>query len=360
MDADEAQMNILHIVGARPNFMKLEPVYRGLKAFATVEQDIVLTGQHNDPAMSDDFFDELRIPDPLYRLAIENERPHKFIGEAISRIGTLMEGYKPDLAIVYGDVNSTLAGAIAANKVGVKLAHVEAGLRSYEHIPEETNRVLVDRLSDLLYTHSEEANAALKKEGITKHVYNVGNVMIDSLVKVLSTIKDQPQRKEYIYVTMHRPYNVDTPEWVDKFMSMLATLSHYNPVVFPVHPRTKPHIHPRWYTYEHLHLLEPISYKESITFQKFAKLIVTDSGGVQEESTYLGVPCLTVRVNTERYCTVSKGTNLVVGTNLSYVRACINDVLTGTIGFIKRVPPLWDGNAGQRIADSIMKEFPKL
>lgn len=353
-------MNILHVVGARPNFMKLAPVYRGLKAFATVEQDIVLTGQHNDPAMSDDFFDELRIPDPLYRLAIENERPHKFIGEAISRIGTLMEGYKPDLAIVYGDVNSTLAGAIAANKVGVKLAHVEAGLRSYEHIPEETNRVLVDRLSDLLYTHSREAITDLHAEGIEHNIYNVGNVMIDSLVKVLPTIKDAPSHKDYIYVTMHRPYNVDNPEWMDSFMSMLATLSHTYPIVFPVHPRTKPHIHARWYTYEHLHLLEPIPYKDSITFQKFAKLILTDSGGVQEESTYLGVRCFTLRDSTERWCTINNGTNALVGTCLPVIRDVINDALNGRMPLNVAMPPLWDGNAGQRIADSIMKEFPKL
>lgn len=354
-------MNILHIVGARPNFMKLAPVYRGLKAFATVQQDIVLTGQHSDPAMSSAFFKELAIPYPTHSLELEQMAPYRFIGQAIEKIGNILSGDHYDLVMVYGDVNSTLAGAIAANKVGVKLAHVEAGLRSFEkNLPEETNRVLVDRLSDLLYTHSFEANTDLAREGITDGVYNVGNVMIDSLVKVLPTIKEAPNRKEYIYVTMHRASNVDNSAWLDSFMGMLATLSHYSPIVFPVHPRTKPSISPRWYTYEHLHLIEPISHKESITFQKFAKLIVTDSGGVQEESTYLGVPCLTVRDSTERWCTVTNGTNLVVGTDVRTVHGLIYDALHGKLKLRIAVPPLWDGNAGQRIADSIMKEFPKL
>lgn len=354
-------MNILHIVGARPNFMKLAPVYRGLRTFASVEQNIVLTGQHNDPAMSDNFLKELGIPDPLFRLDIDNDRPHKFVGEAISRVGNIMAVYKPDLAIVYGDVNSTLAGAIAANKLDIKLAHVEAGLRSYERIPEETNRVLVDRLSNLLYTHSKEAISDLHAEGIRHNIYNVGNVMIDSLVRVLPQIKPTSDHADYIYVTIHRPDNVDNPVWLNEFMNMLGELSQTIPIVFPVHPRTRKTIFARWdFNFGNLHLLKPISYKESITFQKFAKLILTDSGGVQEESTYLGVRCFTLRNSTERWCTIHNGTNALVGTCLPVIRDVINDALNGRMPLNVAVPPLWDGNAGQRIADSIMKEFPKL
>ncbi len=354
-------MHILHVVGARPNFMKAAPVVRALHRIEHVRQTLVHTGQHYDFSMSDVFFQELGLPAPDINLEVGSSSHAQQTSQIISRFEAVVLDRNPDLVIVYGDVNSTVAAALVCAKLMVPVAHVEAGLRSFDRsMPEEVNRILTDDLSELLFTPSEDGNQNLERAGIDPDkVHLVGNVMIDTLVQMLPKAlhrmpKDVPER--YALVTLHRPSNVDDRDWLRSLLEVLHDISSELPVLFPVHPRTRQRIaelgirsgqgHPG------LQLLEPASYLEFLALQSKARVVITDSGGIQEETTFLGVPCLTVRQNTERPITVSVGTNVLVGRDTQKIRREIESVLSGRAK-CGLIPPLWDGHAADRIATVI-------
>jgi UDP-N-acetylglucosamine 2-epimerase (non-hydrolysing) len=351
-------MHVLHVVGARPNFMKAAPVFRCLCDRAQVRQTIVHTGQHYDFNMSDVFFQELEIPDPDINLEVGSGTHAQQTAQIISRFETVVLERKPDIVLVYGDVNSTVAAALVCAKQLVPVAHVEAGLRSFDRtMPEEVNRLLTDQIADYLFTPSEDGDRNLLHEGVAPaRIHRVGNVMIDTLVRMLPAAHksipcDLPER--YILVTLHRPSNVDDLDWLTRMVQVLSESGAETPVIFPVHPRTRQRLAETGWNPpagDRLRLLEPLPYITFLGLQTRAALVVTDSGGVQEETTFLGVPCLTVRENTERPITVECGTNVLVGRDLGRLRTEIARVVAGKT---KRgqVPPLWDGRAAERIAD---------
>ena len=353
-------MRILHVVGARPNFMKAAPVFRALSKIPSVHQILVHTGQHYDLNMSEIFFQELDLPSPDVNLGVGSGSHAQQTSQIMAAFEPVVLERKPDLVIVYGDVNSTMAAALVCSKLLVPVAHVEAGLRSFDRtMPEEINRLVTDQLAELLLTPSEDGNRNLEREGIApEKVHLVGNVMIDTLIRMLPKAEQRGTNSlpgRYLLVTLHRPGNVDDLNWLTVLLEMLGEISRDLPVLFPVHPRTRQKISEAGIQpnpASKVHLLQPASYLEFLALQKHATLVVTDSGGVQEETTFLGVPCLTVRENTERPVTVTLGTNTLVGRDLGLLRAEIAQILAGhrKPGV---VPPLWDGNAGQRIAEII-------
>jgi UDP-N-acetylglucosamine 2-epimerase (non-hydrolysing) len=348
-------MHILHVVGARPNFMKAAPVLRALAQHSGMQQTLVHTGQHYDAAMSDVFFPQLGMPEPDVNLAVGSGSHAWQTAEIMTRLETVVLERKPDWVLVYGDVNSTVAAAIVCSKLLVPVGHVEAGLRSGDRtMPEEINRLVTDQLSDALFTPSADADQNLNREGIaSSKIHLVGNVMIDTLVRLLPLAEQQglnelPER--YVLVTLHRPSNVDDPPWLRGLLTTLSELSQDVTVVFPVHPRTRQRIAELGFSSRSpaLHLLDPRPYLEFLALQKRASVVITDSGGIQEETTFLGVPCLTVRENTERPITVALGTNRLVGRDLKMLckevrRALAEPAKSTSI-------PLWDGNAAHRIA----------
>ncbi len=461
-------MHVLHVVGARPNFMKAAPVMRALARRGGIRQTLVHTGQHYDANMSEAFFRQLDIPQPDINLEVGSGSHAWQTAQIMSRFEAVVLEHRPDLVLVYGDVNSTLAAALVCVKLLIPVGHVEAGLRSFDRtMPEEFNRLLTDQIADLLFTPSADADENLLREGIPpKRIHRVGNVMIDTLAhllpktenspilaqlglvmeqrsrgaevmsgakeqeqgsegaevlsgakeqergsegaEVLSGAKEQeqgsrsPERSEgtgaggqgskgaevrgrshpvtpsppllvtggtsaqYVLVTLHRPSNVDGPETLRRVMSTLADISRDLPVIFPVHPRTRQRLEETRYPTSNLalsavegeaegtqlRLIEPLGYLDFLALQRHATLVITDSGGIQEETTYLGVPCLTVRENTERPVTVTLGTNTLVGQNMDRLRAEVARILAGD-GKRGQVPPLWDGHAAERIADVI-------
>lgn len=355
-------MNILHVAGARPNFMKLAPVVLALQAIKGVSQLIVHTGQHYDRAMSEVFFEQLGIPEPDINLAVGAGSHAQQTAEIMTRFEPVVLERKPDWVVVYGDVNSTVAAALVCSKLGIKIAHVEAGLRSRDRsMPEEINRLVTDQLCDLLFTPSTDGDENLLAEGVPREkIHFVGNVMIDTLIRMLpkaEAAKPEGLPSSYALVTMHRPANVDNPEWLKQLFGRLADLSEKLPIVFPLHPRTRKQLASigiATTSIPKLHLMDPAPYLEFLALQKGATLVVTDSGGIQEETTYLGVPCLTLRDNTERPITIHCGTNILVGTDLSKLPAAIDHVLTNHRGG-KKVPPLWDGHASDRIAKILVE-----
>src|SRR5579875_572603 len=354
-------MRICHVVGARPNFMKAAPVIRALSAYP-VKQIVVHTGQHYDFNMSEAFFQQLGMPAPDINLQVGSDTHAQQTAQIMSRFEPVLLDTKPDLVIVYGDVNSTVAAALVCSKRMIRIAHVEAGLRSFDRtMPEEINRLLTDQLSDLLFTPSEDGNLNLAREGIScEKVFFVGNVMIDTLASMLPEtegrlLPDLP--KKYALVTLHRPSNVDELDWLALLLSSLEKASRELAFIFPVHPRTRQKmtelgIKPNGKG--NIRFLEPLPYLEFLALQKHAIIVITDSGGIQEETTYLGIPCLTVRENTERPITLSMGTNTLVGRDTSRLIKEINRVLDQPR---KRqgIPPLWDGHAAERIARVIMR-----
>lgn len=351
-------MNIFHIVGARPNFMKVAPVLSGLKARKNTVQTLIHTGQHYDVNMSDVFFQQLGIPAPDVNLAVGSGSHAKQTAEIMTRLEPVVLERKPDLVLVYGDVNSTVATVLVCAKLGVRVGHVEAGLRSFDRtMPEEVNRLVTDQLADLLFTPSEDGDENLKREGIpAEKIFFVGNVMIDSLVRLLPTaqktkIEGLPER--YALVTLHRPANVDDSVTLKGILESLLEVNRDLAVVFPAHPRTRQRIADFGLNPGQLRVLDPLAYVDFLGLQSRATVVITDSGGIQEESTYLGIPCLTVRENTERPITVSMGTNVLVGRDPEKLRAELSRVLSGKA---KKgtVPPLWDGRAGERIADILV------
>ena len=351
-------MHILHVVGARPNFMKAAPVLRALNARGA-RQTLVHTGQHYDISMSDVFFQQLGIPSPDFNLAVGSGSHAKQTAEVMVRFEPVLLDAKPEVVLVYGDVNSTVAAALVCSKLLVRIGHVEAGLRSFDRtMPEEINRIVTDRLADLLFTPSEDADTNLKNEGVApEKIHCVGNVMIDSLVQLLPAAMQVPRERltdRYALVTLHRPSNVDDSTALKSILDSLAELSERMPVVFSVHPRTRQRIAEFGINVEKLHLVEPAPYIEFLALQRNAAVVVTDSGGIQEETTYLGVPCLTLRNNTERPVTVTIGTNILVGQDRKKLSAELMKIYEGKIK-TGTIPPLWDGHAGDRIADTLLR-----
>ncbi len=351
-------MNVFHIAGARPNFMKVAPVMNALKTRPHIVQTLVHTGQHYDANMSDVFLEQLGIPAPDVNLAVGSGSHARQTAEIMTRFEPALVDRKPDLVLVYGDVNSTVAAALVSAKLGVRVGHVEAGLRSFDRtMPEEINRLLTDQLSDLLFTPSEDADANLRNEGIpAEKIFRVGNVMIDSLVKLLPAAQRQshnglrhPQPQGYALVTLHRPANVDDATILKRILQSLLEVSQDLAVVFPVHPRTRKRIADFGLHAGRLQILDPLPYLEFLALQSRATVVITDSGGIQEETTYLGIPCLTLRENTERPVTVSLGTNVLVGRDPGKLRSELSRALAGQ-SKKGTVPPLWDGHAGERIA----------
>ena len=348
-------MKIFHVVGARPNFMKVAPVLGALKGRKNVVQALVHTGQHYDVKMSDVFFEQLSIPSPDINLAVGSGSHAKQTAEIMVRFEPVVVEGKPDIVLVYGDVNSTVAATLVCAKLGLRVGHVEAGLRSFDRaMPEEINRLVTDQLADLLFTPSEDGDENLLTEGISPgKIFRVGNVMIDSLVRLLPAaekIKHNQLPSRYALVTLHRPSNVDDSTTLKRILELLLEVDRELKIVFPAHPRTRQRIVDFGLNVEKLHLMEPVPYIEFLALQSHAAVVITDSGGIQEETTYLGVPCLTLRENTERPVTVTLGTNVVVGQGTNRLSSELSKILAGQ-GKKGSIPPFWDGHAGDRIAD---------
>jgi UDP-N-acetylglucosamine 2-epimerase (non-hydrolysing) len=334
--------------------MKAAPVLRALAVHHGTVQTLVHTGQHYDANMSDVFFQQLNMPAPDVNLEVGSGSHAQQTADIIRRFEPVVLERKPDIVLVYGDVNSTVAAALVCSKLLIRVGHVEAGLRSFDRtMPEEINRLLTDQMADLLFTPSEDGDRNLEREGVASgKIRRVGNVMIDSLVQLLplalkSKMEGVPDR--YALVTLHRPSNVDDDRVLKSILQSLLEVNAELKVVFPVHPRTRQRIAQFGLDAGQLHLLEPLPYIEFLALQRRAAVVITDSGGIQEETTYLNVPCLTLRENTERPVTVSLGTNVLVGRDVSKLRAELRKILDGK-SRKGQIPPLWDGHAGERIA----------
>src|SRR5205814_3080972 len=352
-------MHILHVVGARPNLMKVAPVLSALKQYSNIKQSLIHTGQHYDTNMSDVFFQQLEIPAPDVNLGVGSGSHARQTAEIMSRFEPVVLERRPDLVLVYGDVNSTIAAALVCSKLLIRVGHVEAGLRSFERtMPEEINRLLTDRLADFLFTPSVDGDQNLEREGIPANkIHRVGNVMIDSLVRLLPIALSKQSNglpDRYILVTLHRPANVDDDCTLKRILQSLVEVNSQLKVVFPVHPRTRQRIAEFGIDAGKLELREPLPYVEFLALQHRATAVVTDSGGIQEETTYLKVPCLTLRNNTERPVTVTMGTNTLVGQDGAKLRTEFAKILEGERKQ-GTVPSLWDGHAGERIAQILSK-----
>jgi UDP-N-acetylglucosamine 2-epimerase (non-hydrolysing) len=338
--------------------MKVAPVMRALRTRG-VRQTLVHTGQHYDANMSDVFFAQLAMPEPDVNLEVGSGSHAAQTAEIMKRFEAVVLKLKPDLVLVYGDVNSTMAGALVCCKLSILVGHVEAGLRSFDRtMPEEINRVVTDQLADLLFTPSEDADLNLQREGIApEKIHRVGNVMIDTLVRLLPEAEKarngMPER--FALVTLHRPSNVDDPQRLKRICESLLALRDRLEVVFPVHPRTRQRMSEFAVDLSRLRLLEPLPYIEFLALQRHAAVVITDSGGIQEETTYLQVPCLTLRSNTERPVTVKLGTNILVGDDLAKIEIEVQRVLAGAAKS-GSIPPLWDGRAAERIAEIVTRE----
>lgn len=351
-------LNILHVVGARPNFIKVAPVYRALQTRKNVRQALIHTGQHYDANMSAVFFHELGIPLPDVNLGVGSGTQAQQTAEIMIRLEPVVLEQRPDTVLVYGDVNSTVAAALVSAKVGILVGHVEAGLRSFDRsMPEEINRIVTDQLADFLFTATEDGNFNLRREGIApEKVHLVGNVMIDSLVRLLPEAKAPDLIKQstpYALLTLHRPSNVDDKMVLHSILQSLLEVNRDLPLLFPAHPRTRRRIEEFGLNVDGLKVLDPMPYIQFLALQRRAAVVITDSGGVQEETTYLRVPCLTLRENTERPVTITLGTNILVGSDARKLKYELLEIMAGRA---KKgtIPPLWDGHAAERIADVML------
>ncbi|MEV1168896.1 UDP-N-acetylglucosamine 2-epimerase (non-hydrolyzing) [Nonomuraea sp. NPDC049784] len=351
---------VLHVLGARPNFVKAAPVVRALGELG-VRQGIIHTGQHYDALMSDVFFADLGLPEPVANLGVGSGTHAKQTAALLVGLEEIVQEQDPDLVVVYGDVNSTLAAILVCAKLDVRTAHVEAGLRSFDRgMPEEVNRVVTDALADLLFATSPEALAYLANEGVpASKVHLVGNPMIDSLYSALPSLDPAPVVERlgiparYAVATLHRPANVDTPEAAKELVEAVLEVSRQIPIVVPVHPRGKARLAEAGLVDgESIKVVDPLGYVDFLSLVRGAALVVTDSGGVQEETTVLGVPCLTLRPNTERPITVTHGTNRLV-TPALLPAAAEKALADGAATPAGELPVLWDGQAGPRIAKVI-------
>ncbi len=367
------KLRIINVVGARPNFMKIAPLMAEYKLYSQIEPLLVHTGQHYDSKMSQLFFDELEIPKPDVYLEVGSASHAVQTAEIMKRFEPMVINFKPDVVLVVGDVNSTIACALVAAKLGIKVAHVEAGLRSFDRqMPEEINRILTDAISDFLFITEPSAFENLKKEGISKEkIFFVGNVMIDTLLRnqkkaAPSKILDQLNlpTKSFAVITLHRPSNVDNPERLRKLVDVLQIIGKKLPIIFPVHPRTKKNLQnyiqdsaqPLYSNDRGLRLIEPLGYLDFLKLMTAARFVLTDSGGIQEETTILGIPCLTLRENTERPITVKIGTNMVVGTDPKRILSGFEQVMNSS-KIQYRKPKFWDGKAASRIIKILLKSF---
>jgi UDP-N-acetylglucosamine 2-epimerase (non-hydrolysing) len=354
---------VINVVGARPNFMKVAPIVAAMKQRPDEFLPLVVhTGQHYDAAMSEAFFTDLNLPAPDIHLGVGSASHAAQTAAVMERFEPVVLKEKPDWVLVVGDVNSTIACALVCVKLGIKVAHVEAGLRSRDRtMPEEINRLLTDQIADLLFTPSHDADENLLAEGIPpERIKLVGNIMVDSLLTHLerarqSSIKTDLGLSEgqYAVLTLHRPSNVDNRETFERILSALETLSTSLPIIFPVHPRTRKTLAEfglleRITSITNLRLIEPLGYLDFLNLYSTARLVLTDSGGIQEETTALGVPCLTLRENTERPITVEMGTNVVVGTDTERIVSEAKAILAGHLKQARQ-PPLWDGHTAERI-----------
>jgi len=367
MKKDNFQIDL--VAGARPNFMKLAPVVSALNRFPQIKIRIVHTGQHYDNGMNEVFFKELEIPEPAINLGVGSGTHGFQTARILERYESLlMETPKPQMVIVFGDVNSTVACALAAVKLLIPVAHVEAGLRSFDRtMPEEINRVLTDAISTIHFVSEPSGIENLKREGITgENVRFVGNVMIDTLTKNLEKAKKlkMPDKlglipQNYGYITIHRPSNVDDTSTLIRLLETLQSISKQIKLVFPMHPRTKLAIERIQFKFpseseKSIITLPPLPYIESLGLISSAKFVMTDSGGIQEETTFLGIPCITLRKNTERPVTVELGTNKLVGNDPEKINKAVNDIINGNWKTAQSIP-LWDGKASERIAEYIFE-----
>ncbi|MEO7539072.1 MAG: UDP-N-acetylglucosamine 2-epimerase (non-hydrolyzing) [Pyrinomonadaceae bacterium] len=364
------KLKVLLIAGARPNFMKVAPIYAEMKRRSEeFEPMIVHTGQHYDAAMSDAFFDDLGMPKPEIHLGVGSASHAVQTAKIMTEFEPVVVEQKPEWVLVVGDVNSTIACALVCAKLGVKVAHVEAGLRSGDmSMPEEVNRILTDAISDLLFTTSQDADENLTMVGVpAAKVRFVGNVMIDSLLDHMkmaaaSTVREDLDLTdaEYAVLTLHRPSNVDEPKTFGGILAALVAISESLPIIFPVHPRTRARIEEFGFADKvansNIRLIAPLGYLDFMRLYSGARLVLTDSGGLQEETTVLGIPCLTLRHNTERPITIEMGTNVLVGTDAEKIKEAADKVLTGTSPTAgAKIPPLWDGKTAGRICDELIK-----
>jgi UDP-N-acetylglucosamine 2-epimerase (non-hydrolysing) len=367
--------SLICVVGARPNFMKMAPIIRQLQQVKhLITPYLVHTGQHYDQAMKDTFFQQLGIPEPDKDLGVGSGTHAVQTANIMLQFEPVLDEIKPFAVLVVGDVNSTIACGLVAVKKQIPLIHVEAGLRSYDReMPEEINRILTDQLSDLLLTTERSAADNLIKEGIEpSRVYFAGNVMIDSLLsncKQADSLQTTLQKynckqvinqNDYALLTLHRPSNVDDSETLCRLIQVVGDVSKKIPVIFPVHPRTQQKISQAGLLdrlpSDRVILLPPVSYLEMVGLMQTAKVVLTDSGGLQEETTALGVPCITLRENTERPITITEGTNTIVGTDPAKIMQCVDEVLANG-GKSGRIPEYWDGKAAERIVKEIVKRY---
>ena len=361
-------MKILSVVGTRPNFIKISPLINEIRKHPEIRHILVHTGQHYDREMSKLFFDDLGIPKPDVNLGIGSASDVAQTANIMPELERIIMKEKPDLVIVVGDVNSTLAGALTAKKCNVQVAHVESGLRSFDRtMPEELNRILTDHISDFLFTTEESGNRNLSNEGIGKNkVFFVGNVMIDSLLNhkekalksgILEKLK--LKKKNYAVLTLHRPSNVDNKKSLEYIINILDEIQNHIKIIFPVHPRTlktlqKFGLDTKIKSQKNILVIGPLGYLDFMNLMINSRFVLTDSGGIQEETTVLGIPCITMRNSTERPVTMDQGTNVLVSTDKAkIIKAAFR--LIDEPGIKAKVPPLWDGKASKRIVDVILK-----
>jgi UDP-N-acetylglucosamine 2-epimerase (non-hydrolysing) len=358
-------VKILNVVGARPNFMKMAPIIAAINRRSNeISQTLVHTGQHYDEAMSAVFFGDLRMQEPDISLETRSGTPTGQMARIMPLFEEVLIAQQPDWVVVVGDVNSTIACALVASKLSVKVAHVEAGLRSFDRtMPEEINRLLTDQLADLLLTPSADADANLLREGIPiERIARVGNVMIDTLFQQIerarnSTILDELELRprEFAALTLHRPANVDDPKSLGRILYSVGEIASELPVIFPAHPRTRARM--REFGLDApagVHVIDPLGYLDFLQLWSNARMALTDSGGLQEETTALGIPCLTLRENTERPITIEQGSNRLVGSDPARIIEAAREILYGGVSFAGRAPELWDGHAADRIVEALI------
>ena len=363
------KVRVLNIVGARPNFMKIAPLMRQMKKDKRFIPSLVHTGQHYDTEMSHVFFQDLKLPKPDIYLGVGSGHHAKQTAKVMIDLEKLLLKAKPDLVIVVGDVNSTLAASLVVAKMHIPLVHIEAGLRSFDKtMPEEINRRVTDALSDYIFTTDKQANKNLLREGTLKSkIFFVGNVMIDTLkmlypiAQACNTFKKVGVKKgDYALLTLHRPSNVDNKIILLKILQAMEMISQWMPVVFPIHPRTKQRIRSfrlnRYLLNPNFKVIEPVGYIDFLNLMMNSKCVLTDSGGIQEETTVLRIPCLTLRDNTERPVTINDGTNTLVGSDTDKIITLIRKILRGTYKKGK-IPKYWDGNTSKRIIKILAKHF---
>ena len=355
-------MKALLVAGARPNFMKIAPIYREAIKHKEVDCKIVHTGQHYDIQMSQAFFHDLEIPEPIFFLGAGSGSHATQTAKIMVAFETLCEAESPDMVIVVGDVNSTLACSIVAKKMRIAVAHVEAGLRSFDMaMPEEINRMVTDTLSDYFFVTEESGLQNLLREGKSpQKIHLVGNVMVDNLLHQASVLAGQKGKlvetdalkagsNGYAFLTLHRPSNVDDPLKLEEIISALNTIARERAIIFPMHPRTRKMVETFAIRFsENIKILPPLGFQEALNLWKDACVVLTDSGGLQEETTAMGVPCVTIRDNTERPITIAMGTNILAGTTRKGILDAFAHALEGGTG-IKKRPPLWDGRTSERI-----------